>query len=344
MNYQKQVDEEYGRYQYNNSYIPNVSYENQFTYDQQPKQYEANSKQYVNNYPSGYNDHNPYKPYKEPNFSSDIQIEKFQHVQHLEYKNPIASNYGFPNVSATEQANQESKNEQEQEPRPMLKRGVSISEPNIRSAFIRKIYCVLIFQTLLIVAITFLFYSVQDLADWTNTNIWIILIPLGVYIVALLSFGFLTDQIRHTYFIHFIFVTQTISWAFLLGITGCIVHYAILFFWGAVIFGGVNFGMGIYILLIKGSINMNYMGMIPIILATLIIFLIGIALNLLNFWFNLLFMICAILYGVLLIDNTRLILDNHKFQYEANEYVFAAANMMNDIMARIASEFKTKRR
>ncbi|KAJ7264045.1 glutamate binding protein [Mycena haematopus] len=141
---------------------------------------------------------------------------------------------------------------------------VSDSSPQIRKAFIRKVYSILLSQTLATVLVAGFVSQSKPVFDWVMNHLWAFFVPL---VGTLVNLGLLHWK-RHSHPLNFVLLsTFTLMEAYTIG-------FAVAFYENGVILQALMITLAVFIGLTLFTLQSKYdfSGMLPFLFAALIVF------------------------------------------------------------------------
>ncbi|CAL1263715.1 unnamed protein product [Larinioides sclopetarius] len=209
--------------------------------------------------------------------------------------------------------------------------GGSFSEKNIRMAFIRKVYAILMVQ----LAITFGFISLfvynENVREYTMNHTEMMVVAV-IMVFALMIAMACCDSVRRTFPLNFICLFLfTIVESFLLGVVSS-TYKAESVMWAAGICAFICLGLTAFAFQTKYDFTMMG-GMLFVCLLVFVIFgFLSIFLH--SEIYNLIYAcIGALIFSLYLVYDTQLLIGgHHKYSISPEEYIFAALNLYLDII------------
>jgi FtsH-binding integral membrane protein len=201
---------------------------------------------------------------------------------------------------------------------------------SIRLGFVRKVYGILSFQMILTTFCCFLSMASNTFFDFQKNNPWIMILTMVVAIIIPCLACCIKDVFRRVpqnYVLLTIF-TFCISYSvgFICGSTN-----ARIVLMAAFMTMGMTIALTVYAMTTKSDITMH--GSLLLIVLTSMVFLSFFALftdnQLIHVILSSLF---VILYGIYIVYDTQLILGNHRYELDTEEYILASFMLYLDII------------
>jgi len=198
-----------------------------------------------------------------------------------------------------------------------------------RIGFIKKVYGILITQMIITFLLTLLTF-VGPIQTWINNNNWIMFVGILIMIITLIPLSCARDASRKVPLNYLLLLGFTIGTSILLmGLCGTYNIQIVLIAWGFAI--SMSVALTIYAFFAQVSFNqLCAIGFVVVISMLLMGILMAIIRT--NYLQILYCALGAILYGLFLVCDTKLLIGDNAIKYNIDDYVFASLNLYLDII------------